>query len=73
MTKYIGTLISLLVFPALLFALIYFGMTVFGPTIEIPSEPTEQRMLSPKEPSDTCGNEICEKVEREEQSCSEDC
>lgn len=73
MTKYIGTFISLLVFPAILFALIYFGMTVFGPTIDIPSESTEQHMLSPKEASDACGNGICEKAERDDSSCEEDC
>lgn len=38
-----------------------------------PTEPPPQRMLSPKEPVTNCGNEICEKAEREAVLCPEDC
>ncbi len=73
MMKHIGTAITFLILPAILFAIIYFGMTFFADTIEVPPEPTEQHMLSPKEPSTTCGNAICEKIERDKQNCAEDC
>ena len=68
MLKYLSMILLFFAFPIILFIALYFGMKVFAPMSAVPIEPTPAPISS-----EQCGNAICERLERRESTCAEDC